>query len=152
MPVRFELVTTLAMPPEKAFDLSLSVEVHLASMAGSGEQVVGRIPSDSLGLGDEVTWRAWHLGAPWRLTSRITAFDRPQGFIDEQVRGPFHRFHHEHRFEAIESGTRMTDIVEFEARGGWIGRIAERFVLATYVPSLINERNRYLVAKTGLSS
>ncbi len=38
----------------------------------------------------------------------------------------------------------MTDIVEFDAPAGWLGRIAERLVLASYMRSLIDERNRYL--------
>jgi ligand-binding SRPBCC domain-containing protein len=144
--VRFERVTTLAMPAAEAFDLSLSVAVHLASMSRSREQAIGRVESDSLSLGDEITWRAWHFGIPWRLTSRITAYNRPRRFIDDQVRGPFHRFHHEHEFEEFEGGTRMTDIVEFEAPAAWLGRLAERLVLASYVQSLIDERNRHLAA------
>jgi ligand-binding SRPBCC domain-containing protein len=132
------------MPPAEVFDLSLSVAAHLASMARSHEQAIGGLASDSLRLGDEITWHAWHFGIPWRLTIRITAFDRPRRFIDEQVRGPFHRFHHEHVFEDFEGGSRMTDIVEFEAPAGWLGRIAERLLLASYMRSLIDERNRYL--------
>jgi len=137
------------MPHAEAFDLSLSVAAHVASMAHSGERAVGRVTYDLLGLGDEITWRAWHFGVPWRLTSRITAFDRPHRFIDEQVRGPFHRFHHEHLFEAVDGESRMTDIVEFEAPAGWLGRLVERFVLASYVRALIEERNRYLAGRSG---
>jgi ligand-binding SRPBCC domain-containing protein len=139
------------MRPGEAFDLSLSVAAHLASMADSHERVVGRTTSDRLDLGDEVTWRAWHFGIPWRLTSRITALNRPNQFIDQQVRGPFHRFHHEHRFEPVDHGSRMTDIVEFEAPGGWLGRLVERLVLASYIRSLIVERNRYLAAQSARS-
>ncbi len=140
-------MTKLAMPPAEAFDLSLSVTAHVASMARSRERAIGRVNSDFLSLGDEITWRGWHFGVPWRLTSRITAFDRPQRFIDEQLRGPFHRFHHEHLFEPFDGGTRMTDTVEFEAPAGWIGRLAERWVLAAYLRTLIEERNRYLAAQ-----
>jgi ligand-binding SRPBCC domain-containing protein len=137
------------MPPAEAFDLSLSVAAHVASMAASGERAIGRTGTSALlGPGDEITWRAWHFGMPWRLTSRITAFDRPHGFIDEQVSGPFHRFHHEHRFEPVDGGSKMTDIVEFEAPAGWLGRLAEILVLANYVPALIDKRNRYLAAQS----
>jgi len=132
------------MAPAEAFDLSLSVAAHLASMARSRERTIGPVRSDAMGLGDEVTWGAWHLGMPLRLTSRIAELDRPRRFVDEQVRGPFHRFRHEHLFEPFESGTRMKDIVEFEARAGWIGRVAERLVLASYIRHLIDQRNRYL--------
>ena len=145
--VQFACVTTLSMAPAEAFDLSLSVGAHLASMARSRERAIGRATSDVLGLGDEITWHAWHFGIPWRLTSRITVFNRPQLFVDEQVRGPFHRFHHEHLFEPLDGGSRMTDVVEFEAPAAWLGRIAERVVLASYVRKLIEERNRYLTAQ-----
>ena len=138
------------MAPAEAFDLSLSVGVHVASMARSRERALGRVASDVLGLGDEITWHAWHFGVPWRLTSRITVFNRPQVFVDEQVRGPFHRFHHEHLFEPLDGGSRMTDVVEFEAPAAWLGRIAERVVLASYVRKLIEERNRYLTSKASL--
>jgi ligand-binding SRPBCC domain-containing protein len=144
MAVRFQCVTELQMPPSQAFDVALSVAAHLASMARSREQVIGRDASGTLRLGDEITWRAWHFGIPWRLTSRITGFERPHHFIDDQVRGPFRRFHHEHRFEPFNGGTRMTDIVEFEAPAGWIGRLAERFVLASYMRAIIESRNRWL--------
>jgi ligand-binding SRPBCC domain-containing protein len=137
------------MPPAEAFDLSLSVEAHLASMADSRERAIGRgAASDLLGLGDEITWRARHFGLPWRLTSRITEFNRPRRFIDEQVRGPFHRFRHEHLFAPVDGGSRMTDIVEFEAPAGWLGRLAERLVLASYLRTLIEERNRYLATRS----
>jgi len=42
----------------------------------------------------------------------------------------------------------MTDIVEFEAPAGWLGRWAERFVLASYIRALIEERNRYLAGRS----
>jgi ligand-binding SRPBCC domain-containing protein len=134
------------MAPAEAFDQSLSVAAHLESMASSRERAIGPLKADLLGPGDEITWRAWHFGIPWRLTSRITAFDRPQRFVDEQVRGPFHRFRHEHIFVPFDGGTQMTDTVEFEAPAGWLGLLTERLVLASYVRALIEDRNRYLEA------
>lgn len=145
--VRFQCETKLRMQPAEAFDLSLSVAAHLASMARSRERVVGHPTSDVLGLGDEVTWRAWHFGIPWRLTSRITAFDRPRRFVDEQVRGPFRRFHHEHRFEPSPGGSKMTDVVEIEAPVSLLGRVVERFVLTSYLRGLIESRNQFLAAQ-----
>jgi hypothetical protein len=60
------------MPPTEAFDLSLSVSAHLASMAASRERAIGRAAtSDLLGLGDEITWRAWHFGG--RSTDSTTS-------------------------------------------------------------------------------
>lgn len=144
MGVRLSVLTKLQAPPIEAFDLSLSVAAHVASMARFRERQIGPSRSDALGLGDEITWFAWHLKLPWRLTSRIVTYDRPRLFVDEQIRGPFHRFWHQHTFEPSDEGSRMTDIVEFEAPFGWLGRTAERWFLARYILNLIEERNRYL--------
>src|SRR5206468_5943881 len=101
------------------------------------EVAVAGVTRGRMRLNEEVTWRAWHFGVPWRMTSRITALERPSRFVDEQVRGPFARFRHEHVFEPVGGGTRMIDRVEFAAPLGLLGRIAERLVLGVYMRRLI---------------
>jgi ligand-binding SRPBCC domain-containing protein len=112
--VSFEVVTAIAASPRRVFDLSLEVEVHTVSMAGSGEQAVGGVTSGRMKLGDVVTWKARHFDLTWRMTSRITACDPPGCFVDEQVRGPFQRWRHVHCFESDgNGGTIMRDVVDF---------------------------------------
>jgi ligand-binding SRPBCC domain-containing protein len=82
------------------------------------------------------------------MTSRITELDRPYMFVDEQVRGPFARFHHVHRFEPARDGTLRIDEVEFDAPFGPLGVLLERVVLGRYLERLIEQRNRHLVAVT----
>lgn len=147
MTVEFERVTWIEAPVEVVFDLALDIDAHLASMDDSGEQAVGGVTSGQIGLGETVTWRARHFGIPFTMTSRITAWERPNRFVDEQVRGPFRRFHHEHRFDADGESTLMTDRISFDAPLGPIGRLVERLVLGRYLPTLIEERGRYLKAE-----
>ncbi|MFI6509857.1 SRPBCC family protein [Streptosporangium sp. NPDC050855] len=147
----FEIVTHVMAPPERVFDVSLDVDVHAASMAGSSEQAVGGVTAGALRLGDTVTWRARHFGVHWRMTSVISAYDRPDLFVDEQVSGPFERWHHVHRFRPDgRGGTAMSDVIEFAAPFGPVGGIAERLVLRRYMAELIEARNRYVkkVAET----
>jgi ligand-binding SRPBCC domain-containing protein len=67
-------------------------------------------------LGDTVTWRARHFGITFRMTSALTEYQRPIRFVDEQQRGPFRRWWHEHTFEsAAEGKTLMVDVVEFRS-------------------------------------
>jgi ligand-binding SRPBCC domain-containing protein len=142
---RFELVTTVRAPRERVFDASLDVGVHTGSMAGSGERVVGGVTSGRLGLGDAVTWQARHFGLPWRMTSRISVYQRPERFVDEQVRGPFRRWRHEHAFtDGGDGATVMRDIVEFSAPLGVLGRLVSAVVLRRYLARLIAHRNDYL--------
>lgn len=146
MAVEFECITHTTLPAAVLFDRSRSIEAHTGSMADSREQAIAGTTSGLIGLGEEVTWRAWHFGVPLRMTSRITAFDPPHSFVDEQVRGPFRSFRHEHSFHEDAHGTTMVDRVRFEAPLGVLGRLAEKFVLARYLRKLIEQRNQYLVA------
>jgi ligand-binding SRPBCC domain-containing protein len=109
---RIELETRIDAPPERCFDLSRSVELHLEAAAATDERAVDGVTSGLLGAEDTVTWEARHLGRSWRLTVRITAYDRPRSFRDEQVRGPFRSFVHDHFFEPAGGGTRMRDVLE----------------------------------------
>jgi ligand-binding SRPBCC domain-containing protein len=130
---------------QTAFDLSLSIDAHLESFQASGERAVNGVTAGVIGLGEFVTWRARHFGITWTMTSIITEWDRPRRFVDEQRKGPFRSFRHEHRFESVEHGTRLIDDVEFEAPFGVLGRAVERLVLARYMRRLIDVRNAFLV-------
>ena len=143
--VRFERSTSLPIGPEQAFDLSLSVNAHLDSFARTGEQAIGGVTTGVIGLGEFVTWRARHFGITWSMTSAITAWDRPHRFVDEQQRGPFKSFWHEHTFRPHAEGTELHDVVVFSAPLGVLGRIAERVALRRHLSHLIDVRNEFLV-------
>jgi len=110
---------------------------------------VGGVRSGRMKLGDTVTWSARHFGLPWQMTSRISVYERPVRFVDEQVRGPFRYWRHEHSFTwDEESGTTvMRDVISFAAPFGVLGRLAERLVLRRYMERLIASRNEHLSAQ-----
>ena len=145
MTVEFECRTALGLPPEEVFERSRSIDLHVASMARSRERAVGGVTSGPIGLGEQVTWRAWHFGIPFTMTSRITEMDAPHWFVDEQVRGPFRSFRHEHAFVPNGPGTLMVDHVVLEAPIAGPGGLSE-FVLGRYMLRLIERRNAHLAA------
>ncbi len=57
-------------------------------------------------------------GIPLRWQSEITTWDPPRRFVDEQRKGPYKVWHHTHRFEAAENGTRVIDEVRYDVPGG----------------------------------
>ncbi len=65
-------------------------------------------------------------------------------FVDEQIKGPFRRFHHEHRFERRGKATLMIDIIDFTSPVGLVGRMVDQVVLERYMAKLIKERNNFL--------
>lgn len=128
------------------FDLARDLDFHKRSLAHTGERIVSGKPSGLIDLGEEVEWEARHLGLTWRLRSRVTAFDRPRSFTDEQVRGPFASFVHRHSFREVAGGTSMIDDWTHTAPLGVLGRIAD-VALRGYVERLLQTRNAALVAE-----
>ncbi|MGN8129158.1 SRPBCC family protein [Paenarthrobacter sp. 22069] len=144
MTVSFECRTASALPVEQLFDRARSIDLHLDSQKQAGERAVKGITSGLIGEGEEVTWRATHFGIPLMMTSRITAFDYPRSFTDEQVAGPFKAFRHLHDFAPTATGSVMIDRVEFTAPLGVLGRAVERLFLARYLERLIIRRGQFL--------
>jgi ligand-binding SRPBCC domain-containing protein len=142
-----EVITLVRARPEVVFDLELDADVHAASMTASGETATTSTGRPGLRQGDEVTFTARHFGLTWRLTGRITEFDRPHRFVDEQVRGPFRTMRHEHVFEPVVEGmTRMTDRMTFEAPFAPVGSVVGRLLVAPYLRSLLRERAAHVAA------
>ncbi len=139
-----ELETSIAAPSEVCFDLSLDVDLHMASTFPSRERAIDGVTSGVMRRGDEVTWEARHFGIPWRMTSRIVEHDRPRRFVDEMQRGPFGRWRHVHLFEPFDDGTRMHDRIDFASPLGPLGLVVDTLRLQTYMTQLIERRNAHL--------
>jgi ligand-binding SRPBCC domain-containing protein len=83
------------------------------------------------------------------MTVRITAYQRPYRFVDEQVSGPFSRWYHEHVFTPDprnSSATVMRDVIEFAAPMGVVGAVVSSLILRPYLRRLIAHRNAFLAA------
>lgn len=138
------LETPIHAPPERCFDLSISVDAHAQSQASAHERPIAGVLAGEMRLGDTVTWEAVHFGVKQHLTSRITAYDRPSSFTDELVAGIFEQLHHVHSFVAQPYGTLMIDVFTFRAPLGVLGRLAEIMFLTRYMRGLLVARNHYL--------
>jgi ligand-binding SRPBCC domain-containing protein len=143
---RIELVTTIRASRQVCFDSARSLDLHLRSLAHTGEHIVGGRTSGLIELGEEVTWQARHFGLVHRHTARITAFDAPAHFRDSMVRGRFRVFEHDHFFTDVAGGTEMRDVLEFASPCGWLGRAVDRLVLRGYLTRLLQRRNQVVRA------
>ena len=140
--ITIRLTTHIAAPRERVFDLARSIDLHTRSLDWTGEQPVAGRMSGLIGLGETVTWRARHLGVRQRLTSRISAYERPAYFQDVMVRGAFAWMEHDHWLDATpDGGTVLRDDFRFAAPLGILGRIAEVLVLRRYMTRFLERRN-----------
>lgn len=139
-----ELITHVRSSAAICFDLSRSVDLHLISTARTQEKAVEGVTSGLMNLGDWVTWEARHLGIRQRLTSRITVFDRPHHFRDEQVKGAFASFQHDHYFESSPGGVLMREVFAWRSPLGLLGRAADVLFLRKYMLRFLSARNEVI--------
>jgi|SRR5689334_19160933 len=90
-------------------------------------------------------WRVF----PMRWTSEIVEWEPPKRFVDVQRKGPYKSWHHEHRFEAVGEGTRITDEVRYELPLGVLGRVAHAVRVRRDVEAIFAYRRRAVEARFG---
>lgn len=135
------LETSINAPADIVFDLSRSIDLHKLSTAHTNEEAIAGKTSGLISLNESVTWKARHFGVYQTLTSKITALDRPNLFVDEMVSGAFQSFSHEHQFENQNGATIMRDVFEYVSPFGYLGRFADVVFLITYMKRLLVNRN-----------
>ncbi|MCU1270918.1 MAG: hypothetical protein JWN74_2212 [Acidobacteriaceae bacterium] len=142
--IRLELLTEIAAPLDRCFDLSRSIDLHVRSVNWTGERAIAGVTAGLIGPGQNVTWRGRHFGLEMEHSSRITEYTRPTFFRDEMIKGGFRSFCHDHFFEERGAITLMKDVLQFEAPLHLVGWIAERLVLRSYLEKLLIKRNEHI--------
>jgi ligand-binding SRPBCC domain-containing protein len=64
------------------------------------------------------------LGIPIEWMTEIKNVEPLKMFIDEQRKGPYKLWHHQHHFKAIEGGVEMMDLVHYRVPFGILGDIS----------------------------
>jgi ligand-binding SRPBCC domain-containing protein len=115
------------------------------SIQGETAVAMAGVTAGLIGMSERVTWRARHFGIRWRLTSEITAMDRPAFFQDTILKGPFRFMQHDHYFRSLSPDkTEMRDVFCFEPPLAVLGRVAGVVFLNRYMKALLRERNAVL--------
>lgn len=99
--------------------------------------------------GTRIGYRLRLRGIPIRWQSRISVWDPPKRFVDEQIRGPYRLWIHEHRFEERDGMTLAEDFVRYAVPGG---RVVERLFVGRDVRRIFRYRRDRLQSIFGTVS
>jgi ligand-binding SRPBCC domain-containing protein len=84
------------------------------------------------------------LGIQFDWCTEITHVVDKKYFVDEQRKGPYNIWHHEHHFEAIDGGVRMKDILHYDIGKGFLGVIAGKMFVDSKVQEIFDFRYKKL--------
>ena len=93
----------------------------------------------SMKPGTTIDYRLRMHGVPIRWQSEITAWEPPDRFVDEQRRGPYRLWVHEHRFSEQNGQTLAEDHVRYAVRGG---ALVNRLLVARDLAKIFEYRHR----------
>jgi ligand-binding SRPBCC domain-containing protein len=94
-----------------------------------------------MGVGTLIDYKLRIRGLPIRWQSEITAWEPPHRFVDEQRRGPYRLWHHEHTFRAEGDHTVARDLVRYDHIGG---KLANRLLVGPDVRRIFAYREEVL--------
>lgn len=100
----------------------------------------------AMGAGATIDYRLRVRGVPLRWTSEITVWDPPLRFVDEQRRGPYRLWIHEHDFLDRDGRTVCRDRVTYAVPGG---RLVERLAVRSDLERIFAHRHERLVERFG---
>ena len=98
-------------------------------------------PPIEMAVGTTIEYRIRLRGIPMRWQSEITAWEPPYRFVDEQRRGPYRLWVHEHIFVPQRGGTLAKDIVRYAVLGG---AVVQRLFVASELERIFEYRNAAL--------
>jgi ligand-binding SRPBCC domain-containing protein len=102
-----------------------------------------------MGVGALIDYRLRLHGVPIKWKTEIAAWEPPHRFIDDQIKGPYKLWRHEHRFIEKDGGTLATDRVEYQLPGGPLAVLANAAIVQRDVHGIFAFRQVRLAERFG---
>ena len=141
---KIQVNTTIKAPIEIVFNNCRNIDIHQYSASKTNEKAIAGKISGLISKGETVTWKGKHFGIYIQHESIISEMDFPNYFVDEQLKGHFKSFKHQHFFIQKENQTIMTDILEYETPFGFFGKLFDKIILKNHLSNFIIYRNSIL--------
>lgn len=138
------ITTEIKAPIFTVFNNSRNIDLHQKSASQTQEKAIAGVTLGLIEKGETVTWKGKHFGIYIQHQSIISEMEFPTYFIDEQVKGHFKSFKHQHLFEQREGTTIMQDILQYETPFGIFGKLFDYFLLKKHLTKFLLYRNQVL--------
>lgn len=149
----YQLIKTQKLPAsiDEVWDfISSPANLKEITPQEMGFTVTSNSGSDKMYPGMIITYKVSPLlGLKLDWMTEITHVRDKEYFVDEQRIGPYSMWHHQHKIEEIEGGVLMTDIVTYRPPMGFLGAIANTFMIKGKLKEIFDFRNIALEKKFG---
>jgi ligand-binding SRPBCC domain-containing protein len=113
-------------------------------------QITRDVFGEEVYAGQVITYTVRPLfGIPLSWMTEITHVDKHKFFADDQRKGPYSLWHHQHHFKPIEGGVEMTDLVHYGLPFGWLGGLANGLVVRKKLEEIFTYRYEKIVEHFG---
>lgn len=89
------------------------------------------------------------MNIPIKWMTEITQVKSKEYFVDEQRFGPYKMWHHQHKFQEVDGGVLMTDIVTYIPPMGFLGAIANKIMIKRELDKIFAFRTLAIEKKFG---
>ena len=113
-------------------------------------KVTNKVYGEGVYAGQVMTYNVKPLlGIPLAWMTEITHVQEKKYFVDEQRKGPYKLWHHQHHFKTIEGGVEMTDLVHYRLPLGFLGSIANAVIVKKELQKIFTFRYQKIVELFG---
>lgn len=144
---------TIPHPPELVFPFFSRAE-NLQKITPPSLKFAIKTPLPvEMKAGALIDYRISLLGIPMNWRTEITIWEPPFRFVDTQLKGPYHTWIHEHKFEATPEGhTRMMDTVRYRLPLAPLSEPAHWLFVRAQVRSIFRYREKIIADLFGTPS
>jgi ligand-binding SRPBCC domain-containing protein len=94
-----------------------------------------------MNVGTMINYRIKLMGVPFYWRTHINAWEPPFRFVDEQLKGPYIMWHHEHTFVQKEGYVLMTDKLHYLSPGWFLEPLINQYFVTPQIKKIWSYRD-----------